>query len=234
MDYRQLGHSGLRASSLTLGTMTFGGRGHWSLGSARPRSTPPPARSTCASTRASTSSTPPTSTRGPVRGGRRQPSRAAATRRPRHEGALPDGRRAQRRGPLPLPPDARRRGQPAPTRHRLHRPLPGARVRRQTPIEETLGALDDLVRSGKVRYIGCSNYAGWQLMKALGVSDAATSSGSPPSRSTTRCRRATPRTSSSPRGSTRASASSSGARSRAACCPASTAAARTTRRARAT
>jgi aryl-alcohol dehydrogenase-like predicted oxidoreductase len=40
-----------------------------------------------------------------------------------------------------------------------------------TPIEETLSALDDLVHDGKVRYIGCSNYAGWQLMKALGTSD---------------------------------------------------------------
>jgi aryl-alcohol dehydrogenase-like predicted oxidoreductase len=40
-----------------------------------------------------------------------------------------------------------------------------------TPIEETLDALDSLVRQGKVRYIGCSNYSGWQLMKALGVSD---------------------------------------------------------------
>ncbi|UNB52939.1 aldo/keto reductase [Mycolicibacterium sp. YH-1] len=35
-----------------------------------------------------------------------------------------------------------------------------------TPLEETLGAFDDLVRSGKVRYIGVSNYTGWQLMKA--------------------------------------------------------------------
>ena len=42
----------------------------------------------------------------------------------------------------------------------------------QTPIEETLTALDDLVRTGKVRYIGASNYAAWQLMKALAVSDA--------------------------------------------------------------
>jgi aryl-alcohol dehydrogenase-like predicted oxidoreductase len=41
----------------------------------------------------------------------------------------------------------------------------------QTPLEETLAALDHLVQSGKVRYVGCSNYAGWQLMKALGVSD---------------------------------------------------------------
>jgi aryl-alcohol dehydrogenase-like predicted oxidoreductase len=42
----------------------------------------------------------------------------------------------------------------------------------QTPLEETLTALDDLVRAGKVRYIGCSNYAAWQLMKALAISDS--------------------------------------------------------------
>ena len=41
----------------------------------------------------------------------------------------------------------------------------------QTPLEETLAALDSLVKSGKVRYVGASNYAGWQLMKALGVAD---------------------------------------------------------------
>jgi aryl-alcohol dehydrogenase-like predicted oxidoreductase len=39
-----------------------------------------------------------------------------------------------------------------------------------TNIEDTLRALDDLVRAGKVRYIGCSNLPAWQLMKALGVS----------------------------------------------------------------
>ncbi|TDF93742.1 aldo/keto reductase [Paenibacillus piri] len=41
----------------------------------------------------------------------------------------------------------------------------------QTPLEETLRALDDMVRSGKVRYIGASNYAAWELMKALGISE---------------------------------------------------------------
>ena len=40
-----------------------------------------------------------------------------------------------------------------------------------TPIEETLRALDDLVRSGKVRYIGCSNFSGWHLMKSLAISE---------------------------------------------------------------
>jgi aryl-alcohol dehydrogenase-like predicted oxidoreductase len=40
-----------------------------------------------------------------------------------------------------------------------------------TPLEETLLAFDDLVHAGKVRYVGVSNFAGWQLMKALGLSD---------------------------------------------------------------
>jgi aryl-alcohol dehydrogenase-like predicted oxidoreductase len=42
-----------------------------------------------------------------------------------------------------------------------------------TALEDTLRALDDLVRAGKVRYVGCSNLAAWQLMKALTVSRAA-------------------------------------------------------------
>jgi len=41
----------------------------------------------------------------------------------------------------------------------------------QTPVEETVGALDDLVRSGKIRYLGCSNFSGWHLMKSLAVSE---------------------------------------------------------------
>jgi aryl-alcohol dehydrogenase-like predicted oxidoreductase len=40
-----------------------------------------------------------------------------------------------------------------------------------TPIEEVLSALDDLVRAGKVRYAGVSNFAGWQLMKSLAIAD---------------------------------------------------------------
>ena len=41
----------------------------------------------------------------------------------------------------------------------------------RTPLEETLAALDDLVRWGKVRYIGCSNFASWHLMKSLWTAD---------------------------------------------------------------
>jgi aryl-alcohol dehydrogenase-like predicted oxidoreductase len=50
--------------------------------------------------------------------------------------------------------------------YQIHRPDP------LTNIEETLRALDDLVRAGKVRYIGCSNLPAWQLMKALAISKA--------------------------------------------------------------
>lgn len=42
----------------------------------------------------------------------------------------------------------------------------------RTPIEETLSALDDLVRAGKVRYLGCSNYTAWHLARANGVAAA--------------------------------------------------------------
>ena len=40
-----------------------------------------------------------------------------------------------------------------------------------TPVEETLSTLDQLVRAGKIRYIGCSNFSGWHLMKSLAASD---------------------------------------------------------------
>ena len=41
----------------------------------------------------------------------------------------------------------------------------------RTPMEEVLGTLDNLVRAGKIRYIGCSNFSGWQLMKALALAE---------------------------------------------------------------
>jgi aryl-alcohol dehydrogenase-like predicted oxidoreductase len=49
--------------------------------------------------------------------------------------------------------------------YQMHRPDP------DTPVEETLGALDTLVRQGKVRYIGCSTHPAWQVMEALAVSE---------------------------------------------------------------
>ena len=50
--------------------------------------------------------------------------------------------------------------------YQLHAPDPA------TPIDETLGALDDLVHAGKVRYVGCSNFLAYQVARALGRSEA--------------------------------------------------------------
>jgi aryl-alcohol dehydrogenase-like predicted oxidoreductase len=49
--------------------------------------------------------------------------------------------------------------------YQMHRPSP------EIPIDETLGALDDLVRQGKVRYIGCSTHPAWMVMEALYISE---------------------------------------------------------------
>ena len=56
--------------------------------------------------------------------------------------------------------------------HRLRRPLPAPLPDPDTPLDETLRALDDLVRAGKVRYVGCSNFLAYQLARALGRSEA--------------------------------------------------------------
>ena len=50
--------------------------------------------------------------------------------------------------------------------YQLHHPDP------ETPIDETLRALDDVVRAGKARYVGCSNFAAYQVARALGRSEA--------------------------------------------------------------
>ena len=121
--------------------------------------------------------------------------------------------------------------EPPASRHRLRRHPPGARFDGGS-LEETSGALDDLVRAGKVREIGCSNYSAWQLMKALAVSDVAASPATRRSRPTTACSPASSSTSSCRSASTRRSGSSSGARSRSGSSRASTGVAGRSRRAR--
>ena len=227
MDYRQLGRSGLRVSSLTLGTMTFGGaRPVRERRLDRPRRRAAPDRHV------------------PRR--RHQPHRHRRRLLRRRLGGDPRRRRWRAAATACCWPPRRAcrwaRGPTTPglSRHHLIRGCE-ASLRRlrtdhidlyqvhewdgQTPLEETLDALDDLVRAGKVRYVGCSNYAGWQLVEgARRLRAAAGCSASSASRSTTRCRPATPSTSWCRPASTRASGSSSGARWPAGCCRASTAA----------
>src|SRR5919199_4368152 len=172
MQYRQLGASGLRVSVLTMGTMTFGGTGGFaSVGSTgveeagRQVDQCLDAGVNLIDTANVYSAGLSEEILGKVLEGRRdQVLVATKARMPMGDGPNDAGL----------------------SRHHLIRECE-ASLRRlgtdwidlyqvhewdgQTPLDETLGALDDLVRSGKVRYIGASNYAAWQLMKALRVSE---------------------------------------------------------------
>jgi aryl-alcohol dehydrogenase-like predicted oxidoreductase len=172
MEYRQLGHSGLRVSALTLGTMTFGGRGHWTRVGATEVDTATRQVDMCLDAGVNLIDTADVYSEGlseEVVGktlkGRRDRVLVATKAR----FAMGDG-----------PNDA------GLSRHHLIRACE-ASLRRlgtdyidlfqvhewdgHTPLEETLSALDHLVNSGKVRYIGCSNYSAWHIMKALGISE---------------------------------------------------------------
>jgi aryl-alcohol dehydrogenase-like predicted oxidoreductase len=172
MEYRQLGRSGLFVSALTLGTMTFGGRGAFRhVGSA--------------DVEAATRQVDMCLDAGVTLFDSADVYSAGASEE--ILGQALRGRRSQvllatkaRMGVGPGPND---RGA---SRFHLIRQCEASLRRLQTdyidlyqihewdgvtPLEETLEALDSLVRAGKVRYVGCSNYTGWQLMKALGVSE---------------------------------------------------------------
>ncbi len=134
MEYRALGKSGLRVSALTMGTMTFGGSGAVRQRRVDRRGPGPPPGGHVPGRRASTSSTPRTSTQAAWP--RRSWGRSCGPPGPRagrHQGPDADGPRAERRRPLTAPRHRRLRGQPAPSGHRLHRPVPGARVGRADP-----------------------------------------------------------------------------------------------------
>jgi aryl-alcohol dehydrogenase-like predicted oxidoreductase len=172
MEYRQLGRSGLRVSALTLGTMTFGGSGNFANvgstdvdGARRQIDMCLDAGINMIDTADVYSDGASEEILGQALGGRRDRVLLATKARM----AMGDG-----------PNDA------GLSRHHLIRACE-ASLRRLgtdyidlyqvhewdgvTPMEETLGTLDDLRRAGKIRYAGCSNFSGWQLSKALGVSE---------------------------------------------------------------
>lgn len=172
MEYRYLGRSGLRVSSITMGTMTFGGVG-WAktVGStgqddaSRQVGMALDAGVTLFDTANTYSFGQSEEILGRALGKRRDDVLVATKMRlqmkdgPNDEGASRYAVIRECEASL------KRLGTDHIDLYQIHE-WDG-----RTPIEETLGALDDLVRSGKVRYVGVSNYAGWQLMKALGVSD---------------------------------------------------------------
>ena len=174
MEYRQLGRSGLRVSALTLGTMTFGGGGKFQYvgktdqaGAQRIVDIALDAGVNLLDTSDQYSMGTSEEMIGQtIKGKRGQVLLATKVRFPIGTGPNNDGL----------------------SRHHLINACEGSLKRLGvdhidlyqlhgwdglTPIEETMAALDSLIASGKVRYIGASNFSGWHLMKALGAADRA-------------------------------------------------------------
>lgn len=173
MEYRQLGRSGLRISTLTLGTMTFGGRGKFAqvgqLGIEEVR------RFIDRAVDAGVNLIDTADVYSDGRSeelvgealGRRRDNVLIATKVHFPTGTGPNDAGLSRSHILSACEASLRRLR---TDHidlyQVHE-WDGA-----TPLDETLDALDTLVHQGKVRYLGCSNYSAWHIMKALWQSDS--------------------------------------------------------------
>jgi len=172
MEYRQLGQSGLRLSVLSLGTMTFGGAGWASALGATDVEGAKRQIALCLDAGVNLVDTADVYSGGlseeivgqALAGQREDVLLATKVRMPMGEGPNEAGlsRHHVIRG---CEASLRRLGTDYIDLYQVHE-WDG-----RTPLEETLAALDSLVHMGKVRYVGASNYAAWQLMKALGVAD---------------------------------------------------------------
>lgn len=172
MQYRRLGRSGLFVSSLTLGTMTFGGRGGFSKVGATDVAGAKRQVEMCLDAGVNLFDTANIYSGGEseeilgeaISGRRDDLLLATKVRMPVGEGPNDTGL-SRHHIIRQCEESLRRLGTDYIDLYQVHE-WDGL-----TPLEETLEALDTLVRSGKVRYVGSSNYSGWQLMKALGLSE---------------------------------------------------------------
>jgi aryl-alcohol dehydrogenase-like predicted oxidoreductase len=172
MEYRRLGHSGLFVSALTLGTMTFGGRGPFGkvgstdvAGARRHVDMCLEAGVNLFDTANIYSGGESEELLGEAIAGRRDELLVATKVRMSVGGGPNDTGLSRQHIIHQCEESLRRLGTDHIDLYQVHE-WDGL-----TPLEETLEALDTLVKSGKVRYVGSSNYSGWQLMKALGVSE---------------------------------------------------------------
>jgi aryl-alcohol dehydrogenase-like predicted oxidoreductase len=172
MEYRRLGRSGLFVSALTLGTMTFGGQGGFSkvgatdvAGARRQVDMCLDAGINLFDTANIYSGGESEEILGEAISGRRDDLLLATkVRMPVGDGPNDTGL-SRHHIIRECEESIRRLGADYIDLYQVHE-WDGL-----TPLEETLEALDTLVKSGKVRYVGSSNYSGWQLMKALGISE---------------------------------------------------------------
>jgi aryl-alcohol dehydrogenase-like predicted oxidoreductase len=172
MEYRTLGSSGLRVSVLTMGTMTFGGHGDFGKVGSTDVNEARLQIDLCLDAGVNLIDTADVYSGGlseeivgqAVKGRRDDVLLATKVRMPMGDG--PNDAGLSRHHIVTGCEDSLRRlGTDHIDLYQVHE-WDG-----QTPLEETLEALDLLVRSGKVRYVGASNYAAWQLMKALGTAE---------------------------------------------------------------
>jgi aryl-alcohol dehydrogenase-like predicted oxidoreductase len=173
MEYRQLGHSGLRISALTLGTMTFGGRGGFSAvgatgidGARRQVDMCLDAGVNLIDTADVYSGGLAEEITGEVIKGRRDTLLLSSKVRMTMGDGPNDAGLSRQHIIAGCEASLRRLGTDHIDIYHVHE-WDG-----QTRLEETLSALNSLVSAGKVRYLAASNYAGWQLMKALAVADS--------------------------------------------------------------
>jgi aryl-alcohol dehydrogenase-like predicted oxidoreductase len=172
MEYRRLGRSGLKVSTLTLGTMTYGGRGNFAKVGSGGVADVARAIDLCADHGVNMIDTADVYSNGhceeligEATGGKLKPGMLIATK-----------------ARFPMGPGPNDQGL---SRHHLIRACEASLKRLrvdvidlyqlherdgQAPLEETMEALDSLVRAGKVRYVGCSNFSGWHIMKAMEIS----------------------------------------------------------------
>ncbi|MXN51654.1 aldo/keto reductase [Shinella sp. AETb1-6] len=173
MEYRQLGRSGLKVSAITMGTMTFGGVG-WAktvgdLGVADARRLV----DLCVDAGVNLIDTADAYSQGvceeilgEILGGPRRSGVLIATKARFPMGDGPNDSGLSRQHLIAAcEASLKRMKTDVIDLYQVHE-WDGL-----TPLEETMEALDTLVRQGKVRYIGCSNFSGWHIMKALGVSE---------------------------------------------------------------
>jgi aryl-alcohol dehydrogenase-like predicted oxidoreductase len=173
MEYRQLGSSGLRVSALTLGTMTFGGKGNFAAvgdtgvaGARRQVDMCLEAGVNLIDTADVYSGGASEEITGEVLKGRRDDVLISSKVRMSMGPGPNDAGLSRHHIISGCEASLRRLGTDHIDIYHVHE-WDG-----QTRLEETLSALDSLVKSGKVRYLAASNYAGWQLMKALATADS--------------------------------------------------------------
>jgi aryl-alcohol dehydrogenase-like predicted oxidoreductase len=165
MEYRRLGRSGLKVSEICLGTMTFG-HGTNTAEAERMVSTALDAGAMFFDTADGYSDGESEVMLGRALGARRRDA-VIATKVFNALGPGPNDSGMSRSHIMNAVEDSLRRlGTDYIDLYYIHH------VDVQTPLEEMLRAFDDLVRQGKIRYTGCSNYEAWRLMEALWISDS--------------------------------------------------------------